>query len=255
MDGNHKLILWRFVFHGCIDGYSRQIIYLDCLTNNRAASVMSLFREGVQRYGLPSRVRGDHGTENLEVARFMIENRGVGRGSFITGRSVHNQRIERLWRESNRLIATIYRNIFFFMQDEGLLDPDNELHIFCLHYIFQPRIQESCRYFINSWNHHGLSTEHCHSPTQLFTISRVNSMDIVRENDEYNRNPNLYGVEQPRTAPIDHNNHVEVPESNLMLNPILITELQNRVDPTSDDGNNGITLYVEVLNFLLENEV
>lgn len=59
IDGNHKLISWRVVFHGCVDGYSRTIIYLECLTNNRASSVLSLFQEGVQNFGLPSRVRCD----------------------------------------------------------------------------------------------------------------------------------------------------------------------------------------------------
>ena len=83
------------VFHGCVDGYSRSIIYLECLNNNRASSVLSLFQQGVSDFGLPSRVRSDHGRENIEVARFML-NRGVNRGSMIMGRSVHNQRIERL---------------------------------------------------------------------------------------------------------------------------------------------------------------
>ena len=34
MDGNHKLVNWRFVIHGCTDGYSRAIVYLKCATNN-----------------------------------------------------------------------------------------------------------------------------------------------------------------------------------------------------------------------------
>ncbi|XP_028406849.1 uncharacterized protein LOC114529291 [Dendronephthya gigantea] len=28
MDGNHKLIRWRFIVHGCVDGFSRVVVYL-----------------------------------------------------------------------------------------------------------------------------------------------------------------------------------------------------------------------------------
>jgi len=43
IDSNHKLIQWRFVFHACIDGYSRAIIYLKCCTNNCANTVLQFF--------------------------------------------------------------------------------------------------------------------------------------------------------------------------------------------------------------------
>lgn len=48
--------------------------------------MLNLFLEAVKKHGLPSRVRGDHGTENLRVAAHMIQERGDGRGSYIWGR-------------------------------------------------------------------------------------------------------------------------------------------------------------------------
>lgn len=42
VDGNHKLIRWRIVAHGGIDGYSRTIVFLECADNNCASTVLQL---------------------------------------------------------------------------------------------------------------------------------------------------------------------------------------------------------------------
>jgi hypothetical protein len=71
IDGQHKLINWKFVIHGAIDGKSHLITWLRASPNNFAETVESLFFEAVDQWGWPSRIRADYGGENLAVKTHM----------------------------------------------------------------------------------------------------------------------------------------------------------------------------------------
>lgn len=71
VDGNHKMIKWRFVIYGGIDGFSQLVTYLHCWMNNRSETVLDLFLKETDEYGVPSRVRSDHGGKNVLIWRFM----------------------------------------------------------------------------------------------------------------------------------------------------------------------------------------
>ena len=53
---------------------------------------------------------------------------------------MHNHIIERMWWDVIQGVLSFYRHLFYHVEALGLLDPDDDLHIFCLHYIFIPRL-------------------------------------------------------------------------------------------------------------------
>ena len=170
IDGHHKLIRWRTVVHGGIDGFSRLVVFLNASSNNKAQTMLTSFLEGVNHHGLPSQVRCDKGGENVMVSQFMLQhpNRGPGRGSCITGRSVHNQRIERLWRDLYVACIALFHTLFHSLEDQQLLDLYDCRDLFCLHYIFLPRINHALSVFKEFYNHHPLRTAGNKTPYQLW---------------------------------------------------------------------------------------
>jgi hypothetical protein len=184
MDGNLKLREYRFVLHATIDGYSRYLIYLEANLNNRAETVLAAFLRGVEGVShIPLRVRADKGSENREVGLWIIVAYGENRGSFITGRSVHNQRIERIWREVNRWM-TSFHLIFQHLRQIDLYNPDNPVDRFVLGFVFLTLIRQSLAKFLRVWNYYKLRTEGYKTPTQLYsTLIQLQTGGIIPQTD------------------------------------------------------------------------
>ena len=208
IDGHHSLIRWRFVMHGGIDGFSRLIVYLKCSTNNESATVINEFYNATMKYGVPSRVRSDKGGENVLVCHFMISVRGAERGSHIAGCSTRNQRIERLWRDVYRCVASTYHVLFHSMEAVGVLDPENDIDLFTLHCLYLPRINQSLEEFTKAWNKHPLRTERNWSPYKMWTNS------VIR-GDVDSRVPEIdsFGMDEEGPIPNVQVNTVFVPST------------------------------------------
>ena len=184
LDGNHKLIRWSFVVHGCIDGYTRIPVFLKCSTNNMAATVAANFLGATEQWGIPSRIRCDRGGENVDVVRFMLETRGTGRKSALVGRSVHNQRIERLWRDVFKDVLHLFYDLFYALENVGVLDILDELDLWSLHFSFLELIDQKLTEWVKAWTRHPLSSMGNHSPLQLWAIGLIDNCDLT-VSDEY----------------------------------------------------------------------
>ncbi|XP_019614584.1 PREDICTED: uncharacterized protein LOC109462473 [Branchiostoma belcheri] len=228
IDSHMKLIRWGFVFQGGIDGYSRTIVYLVCNTNNRAATVYQAFRSAVAKFGVPARVRSDYGMENTKVALYMLIKRGVEKNPFLTGKSTHNQRIERLWREVHRCIVEVWRAFFYYMELEEMLDVSNPLHLFCLHFVFCPRINKTVEAFVDGFNAHKVRTAHNLSPLQMWvegTLRLWNSgRSAIRSILQEPVDAQTYGIDWEGPVPeLQDNAIIDVPQG------LHVSEEQQRI--------------------------
>jgi hypothetical protein len=176
------------VIHAFVDGFSRYIVGIQVVNNNRAATVLDLFHQARARHGTPSRVRGDHGVENVLVSAAMDDLRGVGRGSYIWGRygcqcvdslisltsatprSIHNTRIERLWYDVTSGFGAKWKDFFVALEHNDGLNPSFPSHIWLVHFLFRTAIDEDAQQWAAAWNCHRMQIrgERSRSPEDMF---------------------------------------------------------------------------------------
>lgn len=259
IDGHHSLITWGFVIHGAIDGFSRLICFLRCSTNNRKETVENLFLESVEKYSWPSRIRTDYGGENVLVWDHMNAARGHGRGSVLVGSSMHNQRIERLWRDVFRCFGSVFYYTFQTLQETGLLDVTNKMHMFMLHYIYLPRINSAISAFVAAWNKHPIRTERNWSPEQIWTngmIDRVNDglctvSAVVNDGYLSNDDLNWYGFDPGAPLPPDDGlSTVEVNDVDFDVPSEVLALLSHEIDPLANSTAFGMDIFERGVIFL-----
>ncbi|KAL0569464.1 hypothetical protein V5O48_012504 [Marasmius crinis-equi] len=143
--------------------------------NNRADTVLDLFTEAIQVHGCPSRARGDHGTENVMVVEFMEAMKGSGRGSYIFGKSIHNIRIERLWRDVTLGFGGKWKYFFEKLEQHEYLNCENSAHIWLLHFLFLDAINHDALRWAEAWNRHKMALRHqpSASPTEMFVFGMM----------------------------------------------------------------------------------
>lgn len=189
----------------------------------------------------------------MDVALWMIESRGCGRSSVITGSSVHNARIERLWRDLRRVVVRPYSNLFYYMENCGILNPLDDTHLFALHFTYLPRINKSLNEFRLQYIHHPMRTANNRSPFQQGVLefsSHTGSRSILQ--DEVPA-PEMFGIDEEAPWPdlqVDDEDTITVVSPRNPLQPQQFEMLGDSIDPNYDDQQHGVTVYENVLQFV-----
>uniref|UniRef100_A0A7M5UAN7 Integrase core domain-containing protein n=1 Tax=Clytia hemisphaerica TaxID=252671 RepID=A0A7M5UAN7_9CNID len=182
----------------------------------------------------------------------MLDHHGLENNPVLTGRSVHNQRIERLWLDVKLKVNCIFIDLFRNFEENGLLDPANEVHLFALQYIFCPSINKKLQEFMSSWNNHPIRTEKNSTPLQLWIEGIYKSFEdgiLERTNVDVDEDYGVDGDESDNDDEDEEQYTVEVPQILLGLDENQ-QNVVTSIDPLQDDGEEGRSLFQRLVNFL-----
>ena len=162
MDGYDKLKPYGFPIHGCIDGYSRRVLWLEVgSTNNNPLLIATYYVQAALRHkSIPCVLRADRGTENGHVKTIQVYLRSEhddelsGENSFVYGKSTGNQRIESFWGQLRRHCVQFWMDLFKDMVSTGQLDTSNKIHMLTLRYCFLHLIRKDLYRMSQEWNVH-----------------------------------------------------------------------------------------------------
>ena len=175
------------------------------------------------------------GGENTLV-QFMLH----GPGCMITGRSVHNQRIERLWRDVFTQCTSYHYFLFYTLEDNGLLNHCSEADIFSLQFVFMEDIQQQLTQFKDGWNHHRMRTCHNRTPMQQW-IMGLQECSLSHPNDAavnglFVSDGNDYGIDWDGPVNADGEDTSVVPEFiEEFRNPLVSEILHEQLKSLSDN--------------------
>lgn len=250
--------------HAGIDGYSRLVTYICCSTDNTARTVLTYFVEATCQYGLPSRVRSDHGGENTLVALLMNFVQGEGNARHITGQSVHNQRIERLWRDVFHQVVHYFYSLFYSFEDEQILNPEDDTQKLALHLVYKPEIQKKLDLFKYAWNNHKIRSANNCTPTQIWMEGMITNSELQTNavNNVFTADP--YSQEHLEAALARHGIQLtqlqansDVPDEAVVVSQPLINltaeqlqELQNTIAGVTDLKDKYLQCVRELQNLL-----
>lgn len=192
IDGYDKLAPYGFHVSGCIDGYSRRIMFLQVAATNHDPSVIANYYLSCvkQINGCPRVIQTDCGTENVVLAAIQgvfcrnASNPYSGPYSHRYGSSPANQRIEAWWSHYRKNNSGWWIDLFKDLTAYGCFEPGNFIHVCCLQFSFMALIQQELDLVATEWNSHRIRKNRmaeCPSgvPDELYFLSEFSGKAVT----------------------------------------------------------------------------
>ena len=159
-------------------------------------------------------------------------------------------------------MSNVWSHIFYYtfqsMEEAGILERSNGLHLFALHFTFLPRINRALQSFVEAWNLHPVRTERNWTPEQIsmngmidFRNRQLPAVADVVEGVESIDDFKWFGFDPQAPHPGDDGmSTVVVDDVDIELPEDIGEQLSCDINPLAESNSFGIDLYVQVLEVL-----
>ncbi|KAJ8684555.1 hypothetical protein QAD02_020347 [Eretmocerus hayati] len=193
-------------------------------------------------------LRTDNGTEAVIMGAMQMALRSfhademAGEKSYFRGKSTKNQRIECYWRQFKQHLGQFHMDFFKEMENQGVLNIGNAIHIECLRYCFGDLLKDEIRTTVKEWNEH--------------TIRRQNNRNVItgKPNELYHLPENFDAVDCRKTLNVEHAevlflDYAEVPQ---LCDPVFVefieSQMPGRESPAT--AEEAFELYQDILEMI-----
>lgn len=137
------------------------------------------------------------------------------------------------------------------MEMHGILDITNPVHVYALHFVYLPKINEKCSEYMNTHNFHSISTEHNRTPLYLYTSFDHATTSRTRDQDS---NIGFINTSEDWASLDRERERVRIDAIGQLLSDDQILQLQDVLLPFDDVNDiDGVHAYESIVQWLLSN--
>lgn len=181
IDGYEKLTPFGLPIHGCIDGFSRMLLWLELAPSNRdPEQTCQYYMKAVEQYGVPHTVKVDKGPDNYNIVwaqRYLSADlpRLTEVGAVEEGSSYQNERITRFWGQLSMQHLKFWIDHFEDFVSDGFMIEWDSIDSHICYYTYHHLVLQTLERILRFHNHHRIRSQQNRDivtgvPAMLFSL-------------------------------------------------------------------------------------